>query len=51
MGGLIVKASKGLNGSIIYSLAHIPGDLMQVVVGIIIAIVLAPLVYKLRENI
>ncbi|AQM60140.1 MULTISPECIES: ECF transporter S component [Clostridium] len=51
MGGLIVKSSKGLVGSVIYAAAHIPGDLMQVVVGIIIAVVLAPLVYKLRENI
>ena len=51
MGGLIVNASNGFFGSIFYAAAHIPGDLIQVVFGVIIATILAPLVYKLRNSI
>ncbi|MGL4570743.1 MAG: ECF transporter S component [Clostridium sp.] len=51
MGGIIVNASNGFIGSVVYAIAHVPGDLIQVIFGIIIATIIAPVVYRLRNNI
>lgn len=51
MGGVIVGASNGFIGSLIYALAHMPGDIFQTVAGIIIALLLVNVVYKIKERI
>lgn len=51
MGGLIMGASNGFVGSIIYAAMHVPGDAAQVVLGIVIALPLAKVVYKAKERI
>ncbi|MGL4848287.1 MAG: ECF transporter S component [Clostridium sp.] len=51
MGGVITGAAVGLVGSISYAAAHFVGDLSEVVVGIIIAVVLAPIAEKIRGSI
>ncbi|MGV3024173.1 ECF transporter S component [Clostridium thermobutyricum] len=48
MGGIITGASVGFVGSILYAASHFVGDLSEVVVGIIIAIPLAPIAQKAR---
>ncbi|GAA0069708.1 ECF transporter S component [Clostridium sardiniense] len=50
MGGLIMGASNGFVGSIIYATMHIPGDAAQVVLGIVIALPLAKVVNKAKER-
>ncbi|MGL4453069.1 MAG: ECF transporter S component [Sarcina sp.] len=47
MGGMILKVVTGFNPSIIYAWAHVPGDLFQSVVGIILAIPLTLIVTKI----
>ncbi len=51
MGGLIMGASNGFIGSIIYAAMHIPGDTAQVVLGIAIALPLSKIVYKAKGRI
>lgn len=51
MGGLIMGASNGFIGSIMYAAMHVPGDTVQVVLGIVIALPLAKIVYKAKERI
>lgn len=51
MGGLILGASNGFVGSIIYSAMHLPGDTAQVILGIAIAIPLAKFIYSMRRKI
>lgn len=50
MGGLITGATTGFMGSILYAASHFVGDLSEVVVGLIIAIPLAPIADKARRN-
>ncbi|MGL5648835.1 MAG: ECF transporter S component [Clostridium sp.] len=51
MGGVITGVAVGFVGSISYAVAHFVGDLSEVVVGIIIAIVLAPIAEKIRQRV
>ncbi len=51
MGGLILGASNGFIGSIIYAAMHLLGDTVQVILGIIIAIPLAKFIYAMRKKI
>lgn len=48
MGGIIVGASKGFLGSMIYAFSHLFGDIIQTVAGIVIALPLAKMVYKFK---
>lgn len=48
MGGVIMGAVHGFLPSIIYAVAHVPGDSSEIILGIIIALILAPVVNKAR---
>ena len=48
MGGLILGASNGFLGSIIYSALHVPGDAAQAILGVVLAFLLSPFVRKIK---
>ena len=50
MGGLILGASNGFIGSIIYAALHVPGDAMQAILGIVLALILAPFIRKIKNS-
>ncbi len=48
MGGVIMGVVHGFLPSIFYAIAHVPGDSSEIILGIIIALILAPIVNKAR---
>ncbi|MGL5617329.1 MAG: ECF transporter S component [Sarcina sp.] len=50
VGRLIVGTTKNFYTTIVYALAHVPGDVLQIIFGIVIALILAPVVNKARKQ-
>ncbi len=50
IGGIIIGTVSGFIPSIIYAVSLILGDSLQSIVGIIIALILAPIAYKAKER-
>lgn len=50
VGRLIVGATTSVWASIIYAAAHFPGDVTEIIIGIVIALPLAPIVNKARHQ-
>ena len=48
IGGVIIGTVKGFMPSIIYAISHVLGDLAQSILGIVIALILAPIVSKAK---
>lgn len=48
MGGVIMGAVHGFIPTILYAVAHVPGDSSEIILGVIIALILAPIVNKAR---
>lgn len=48
MGGIIMGAVHGFLPSVLYAVAHVPGDSSEIIFGIIIALILAPIVNKAK---